>query len=113
MKKEKIYFSDIDGDYAHSIDYLIEEMKEQELEVIQVSEAERELATDYFYCKSIGEVFIKAPEGEPCGKECDDYEPRNGKSGCCKHRGFCYVPGKEFSLNVNGQLTPMPPLNCH
>ncbi len=26
------------------------------------------------------------------------------KYGCCKHRGFCYEPGKEFILNINGKL---------
>jgi hypothetical protein len=40
-----------------------------------------------------------------CGKVCDEYEPRNGKSGCCKHMSFCYEPGREYLLTIDGRLT--------
>lgn len=109
MKKQKVYFSDIDETYAwfaYPLDCILDEMKDRGLTEIEVSEAERESDPDYFYCKAAGEVFIKPPEGEPCGKECPDYNPRNGKSGCCKFRGYCYTPGKNFILTIGGKLTP-------
>ncbi len=55
---------------------------------------------------AVQEVYLKPPEGEPCGKECGDYEPRNGKSGCCRFRGYCYEAGPEFKLSIDGKLTP-------
>lgn len=105
MKKEKFYFSELEEENAYSIEYLLEEMKEQELTEIDVSLSVRDLKSDYFYCKELNEVCDKPPDGEPCGKLCSDYLPRNGKSGCCKHYGFVYIPGKDFILNINGKLT--------
>lgn len=105
MAKEKIYFSEIEEDYAYTLDYILSEMVEQSKQQIWVAPAVRELKSNYFYCKAIGECCAKPPYGEPCGKECEDYEPRNGASGCCKHRGFCYTPGKEHILTIDGKLT--------
>ena len=106
MANKKMYFCDeIDEERAYSIDYFIEEMKEQQLTELTVYEAVRETKTEYFYCKAVREVCSKPPEGEPCGKECCDYIPRNGKSGICKHWGFCYTSGTAFTLTINGKLT--------
>lgn len=104
-KRQKTYFSDFEEDFARTKAYLLDEMKERELVEITVSEAERDLGSSYFYCWACGEVGEKGESEPVCGKNCDDYEPRNGKSGCCKHRGFCYIPGKEFILHIDGTLT--------
>lgn len=102
MKKQKFYFSHFSEDYAHLVEYLIEEMRERNIEEIEVAEAERELNSEYFNCKAMGEVCEKSEGG--CGKVCESYAPRNGKSGCCKYRGFIHVPGKEFKLTIDGKL---------
>lgn len=107
MKKEKLYFSSIIEDMAYTKEYLIDEMKERKLTAIEVNLAERELGTDYYFCKAVGEIGMKGKDYEPCGKECEMYEPRNEKSGCCKHRGFCYIPGKEFILTIDRKLLPL------
>jgi hypothetical protein len=105
MKTEKLYFCDkIDAEMALTKSYFCETMKEMGLLEIKVSEAIRELNTDYYYCKAYKEVYIKGTINESCGKECLDYLPRNGKNGCCKHRGFCYAPGKDYVLKVSGKL---------
>lgn len=108
MSKVKLYFPDFEEDEAHSIDYIIEEMKERELTECKVAIAVKDDDKSYFFCKMVEEVCVKPPEGEACGKECDSYKPRNGKSGCCIHRGFCYVPGPEFSLSISGKLSSIP-----
>lgn len=90
----KLYYNGMVFPKSH----LISGMKEYGLKKIHVFEAVRELNTDYFYCRASGEVGTK--EETVCGKSCRDYVPRNGKNGCCKHRGFCYVPGNELILNV-------------
>jgi hypothetical protein len=84
-------------------------MKERGLSEIIVSEAIRELKTEYFFCKAVGGIGIKGEDYESCGKECRTYKPRNGKSGCCKHRGFCYTPAaQKFILKSNGRLLKLP-----
>lgn len=104
MANKKYYFSNIDEENCWTKKYFLEEMKEQGLTELQVNLAERVLRTNYFFCKAVGLVGEKGNEFDLCGKNCDLYKPRNGKSGCCKHRGFCYEPGKEFILNINGKL---------
>jgi hypothetical protein len=102
-RKQKVYFSEFEEDYAYTKEDILEQMKERGLDEVEVSQAERELKSEYFFCKAAGEVGLKS---EGCGKICPDYIPRNGKNGCCKHRGFCYTPGKEFILSITGKLTP-------
>ena len=101
---KSLYFCmSIDEEKIYSIPTLISEMKERQLSEVNICKAVREVKSDYFYCKAIGEVFIKESS---CGKECDIYEARNGKSGCCKHYGFCYEPSdKNYVLNINGKLS--------
>jgi hypothetical protein len=108
MKKQKLYFSDFDEEMSYTLDNIIEEMKERELTECKVFEAIRELKTHYFFCKAVQECCDKIDDN-PCGKNCNDYEPRNGKSGCCKHRGFCYIPGNEFKITIDGKLTTINP----
>ena len=108
MSKPKYYFCyQINDERAFTIDYFIDEMKEQELKELTLFSAVRETNTPYFFCKAIGEVSSKPPEGEPCGKICCDYKPRNGKSGICKNLGFCYTKGKEYILTIDGKLKPV------
>jgi hypothetical protein len=107
MKKQKFYFSSFDEERAYTLDSIINEMNYAGLTEQKVFLAIKNTDKDFFYCKAFQEVFIKPPEGEPCGKECPDYEPRNGKSGCCKSRADCYEHGPEFKLSIDGKLTPI------
>ena len=107
MKKQKLYFSDFDEEKAYTLEYIIDEMKKREITECEVSVAIRDTAQNYFFCIAVQEVSTRPPEGEPCGKLCHDYKPRNGKNGCCKFRGYCYTPGDKFKLSINGKLTLM------
>jgi hypothetical protein len=102
---KKLYFSDIPEEIAHSLEFILEEMKEREIIELIVSVAERSLKSDYFYCKDIDENMDKT-FGE-CGKQCESYQPKNGKWGCCKYREYIYEPGKEFTLTMAGKLIPI------
>ncbi|PKP01818.1 MAG: hypothetical protein CVU11_14070 [Bacteroidetes bacterium HGW-Bacteroidetes-6] len=107
MKQKKCYFSSIEEDSALPIDYLLDEMKDRELEQINVWECVRDIGSDYSFCKSFRE-YIDKSESTCNKKECTEYSPRNGKGGCCKHRGFTYQPSeKEFILTLDGKLTPV------
>ncbi len=102
MKKEKFYVWDkLDTESAYPKSFIIQEMKKQGLEEIEVSEVVPEYQTWYFYCKikkSFGNSHFE------CGLICKDYEPRNGKSGCCKHYGICYKRGESLKLKSSGKL---------
>ncbi len=105
MKKIKTYFSDIDDEFSHSKKWLLEEMKECEITELKVNEAKRVLGGDFFFCETSQEIGAKGWGFMGCGIFCVDYKPRNGKSGCCKHMSFCYEPGREYLLTIDGRLT--------
>jgi hypothetical protein len=83
----KLYFSEYDDEHCCDLAYHREYMEENEIKEMKLFEAKRDTGNDYFYCKKfqdIGEV------SKSCGKYCDAYKPNNGKSGRCKHYGYCY-----------------------
>ena len=104
MKRMQMYFCPaISEEYCYPLNRIVDEMNEQELQQVTVAKAVRETNTNYFFCKAI-DLPLSKKDDDPCGKSCSDYEPRNGKNGCCKHRGFCYAPGDEFTLTPDGKL---------
>ena len=94
----KYYFSDNDEENCFTLEVHKQQMKENEETERTVFKAVKSDVKDWFYCKAIGEVSVKAPEGEPCGKECELYEPRNGKSGCCKSFATLYTSSDESKV---------------
>lgn len=108
--KEKLYFSkDIDECWAYHISFLLQEMQEMGLKETIITEAVRETGTKHYFCKELGEIGDKSNGYESCGKNRDCYEPRNGKSGCCKHRGYCYEPSDiKYLLKSTGELIDLP-----
>lgn len=100
MPSKKYYFRDIEDEHCFQKEYWLSEMKAEKLEELDLFEANPTWENDFFYCKAISEVCEK---GE-CGKQCNDYAPRNGNSGCCKHFGKLYEIGEEVTLYINGKI---------
>jgi hypothetical protein len=90
-KSKTYYFVAIDSPHIHHFDeewcysesYIRDVMEDEEIEEITVYRAQREKNADSFYCHEYGQVGLKS-ETE-CGKSCQGYAPRNGRSGICKH----------------------------
>ena len=102
--KNKLY-SKGEDERCYSIKSLIKDMKSDGLEKIEIEEVSRDYHSGISYCKKDHEFYEKGYEDYPCGKKCDNYLPRNGKSGCCKHSRFTYSGfGKYFTLHVDGTL---------
>lgn len=102
---KQLYFSDLNKEIALPISSIITNMKENNLTECKISKAIRETNTDYFFCKHNQTVGVKDKGYEPCGNLCENYSPRNNKSGCCKHRGYCYDPSDEiYILNINDKI---------
>jgi len=83
----KYYFSEFDEEYCYLYGYLIEYMKDEGIDEMEIYKAKRETGTDTFFCKFHKEVGIV---GENCGIQCKEYMPRNGKNGRCKYSGHTY-----------------------
>lgn len=82
------YFLEKDNcDLCHPLSYFRDKIKEEELSELVLYEAKMNTNSGYFYCREfqdVGEV------GETCGKFCDKYSPRNGKSGRCRFSANLY-----------------------
>lgn len=82
----KLYFKN-DSECCYPLQYHYDYMKENGISEMVVFEAKRETGTGYFFCQEFLEV---GEVGESCGKSCEQYAPRNGKNGRCKHSGYVY-----------------------
>ena len=75
---------------------VIEHMQCNGLTELTVHESVKTKIKGYMYCQLHG-----MGESGSCGvKWCRDYNPRNGKSGCCKHLGSLYEEGKEITIKI-------------
>lgn len=84
----KLYFSEFNDEVCSTIAIHKSEMEEMNITEMVLFEARRETNSDYFWCKEFKEIGEK--DQDTCGKYCSKYEPKNGKSGCCKHYGYMY-----------------------
>ena len=94
----KYYFEAIDSEECFTELAWIHHMKENGLTEIEVIEAEMETDVPFFYCTKYG---FAGETGEGCGKECEEYKPRNKVSGRCIHSKNPYSPsGKKITLKT-------------
>lgn len=81
----KYYFM-LDKEYCYTLDYIYQYMEDEEIEELEVNEAQRLIMPDMFWCK-----WFEAPsEKGECGKYCAQYKPKNGIKGVCQHYGNFY-----------------------
>ena len=97
----KLYFRKGE-DSCYTIEAHREYMKENNIDQLELTIAEREKATGYFWCKHFGEV---GAVGESCGKVCGVYAPRNGKNGRCRHSENLYAH-TEKTIIINRSENP-------
>lgn len=94
MKKNKYYFVDeLSTEFCYTMDSIKDKMKFNDLKSVNAYEAIKEKSSEYFYCKEYGEIGEKH---ETCGKRCGAYDPKNGKSGCCKKVGSLFFKSVDF-----------------
>jgi hypothetical protein len=92
----KYYFTKKQPGFCYTLEYWKQEMEEAQINTLELVEAIITPAKDaegWFYCKIHGEVG----EGN-CGKVCEEYKPRNGKSGRCRHHRNMREPGSKTKI---------------
>lgn len=94
--KYKFYFEyGTSYEKCHTLDYFLDKSLMEKRD-IKVESAKMLVGDDAFYCTVAGEVGIIADGW--CGNFCNDYQPRNGKSGRCRFSRNCYTEGGKFYL---------------
>lgn len=88
----KYYFRNNNDVFCYTISAIKEQMKNEGISKLEVIEAKRDVGTNFFYCTEYNTIGEKIPAAclDNCGKECNLYTPRNGKSGICKHSRNTY-----------------------
>jgi hypothetical protein len=89
------YFRTLDSEYCFPIQSHLDYMKENNIHQMTIYKARQVHGTGMFYCQAFGEI---GEVGEGCGKACDLYKPRNGKSGICTHYRLPVEPSDLFTL---------------
>lgn len=97
----KLYFNKKhdEGFWCRPLTEWIKIAKEEGLTEIELIEAEKIKIDDMFMCKIFGAAFDNK---QTCGKQCNDYSPRNGKSGCCRHYSttFYEMSDKKTTIKI-------------
>lgn len=96
MRKPKYYFESEDAEMCYTLEYHLSNARDEKLTTIDLYVAIPDKDPQIFFCKAVDECA----EVGYCGKQCDDYEPKNGKSGMCRHKGHCYTHGEKVTFIV-------------
>ncbi len=93
----KLYFKSIDDIKCHSLEYHIEDARQEELQEITLVEAIPDKETkDYVWCSH----YENVEEKSLCIKmNCPAYTSKSGR-GVCEHRGKLYTHGEEVTFKV-------------
>ena len=94
----RYYFSDHNDERCYTMKSMLDWMRVEGMETLIVYPAKIIVGDDYFFCSYHDECGVV---GESCGKDCNEYAPRNGKNGRCRYSRNCYEPlnGNPITLN--------------
>ena len=104
--KEQLYFELGNEEYCYPLEHFEDRINDGEKEIHLVL-AKRDFGSGHMWCKDMGEG-IDRRDGT-CGKFCESYKPRNGKSGRCFYLDNSFIQiGKELLLTKDGLTPPKP-----
>lgn len=83
-----MYFKKGKEEMCYDLETIRDHMRIDHIKELQVFEAEIDIGTGTFYCSKFGGVGDNSDMG--CGKTCDEYAPRNGRSGICRYKRNTY-----------------------
>lgn len=86
----KLFFEK-DGEICRTIKHWKCIMRERGLTQLHLFEAKIVYGESFFWCSWYQEVGDRDYD-RPCGRSCEKYTPRNGKSGRCVHHKNTYEP---------------------
>ena len=96
--KNKFYFENDDSEVCYYEEYFKEYMKEHYLTEMEVFKAIPEyIGGGAYWCKEYESGGYDS--SQQCGKQCKRYEPKNKKSGVCRHHThWFYKHGEKIKL---------------
>ena len=95
--KARYYFSDMDDASCYELDVIYEQMGEQGFDELTIFPAKMITGQGFYWCSFFHEV---GEVGEGCGKQCEEYKPRNEKNGRCRYSKNCYEPNTSQPVTI-------------
>lgn len=92
----RLYFSNHEEESCYDLDYWREYLLEHNISELKLFEAVPDHGNGFFFCREYGE--IGESRDNSCGKQCDSYKPRNGKSGRCRFSVSTYSQGDKSRI---------------
>lgn len=99
MNSKRYYSRREDDELCYPLGHFIEKARITGEKTIVLYEAIPDKDRGYFFCRAVGAVGVN-DDVDGCGKNCDLYAPKNGKSGMCRHKGRCYTPTEKVTVDV-------------
>lgn len=96
MRKPKFYFRNADAEICYTLEYHLSNAKDEKITTIDLYVAIPDKDPHIFFCKAVQQCA----ETGCCGSHCEQYKPKNGKSGMCLHKGRCYLHGEKVTFKV-------------
>lgn len=93
---KQYYFYEDDAEECYQRKHIIDMMREDGITEKEVFKAITEKVEGYFWCRESSDIG----ESGQCGKICEAYTPKNGKTGMCKYQGKLYAPGEEVTIKI-------------
>lgn len=94
---EKYFFENSDSEVCYNKKYFDIHMQEEGLTEMSVFEAIPDKIKGIFWCRK--HKFCGDDSTVTCGKQCKEYAPRNGRSGCCKfYSTGIYIQGDKVKI---------------
>jgi len=98
--KKQYYFESANSETCWTADYFESRMIEEGVKEITVYAAIPDKIPGVFWCTE--HLYCGDDSAESCGNQCIEYEPRNGKNGCCRHhRSTVYELGGAVKLTLD------------
>lgn len=93
------YFYELEGEMCYPLDAIKDMIRFDGLKEKEVWSAKRITGESFAWCIENG-CPIERGDGN-CGMMvCEDYKPRNGKNGICKHQGYCYEATEKILIKL-------------
>lgn len=92
----KYYFSDLDDSGCYTMAYWLDRAEKEGLKEMELYEAIPDPDKDHAWCNEF-DALIEPVE---CGKQCERYNPINGKSGKCRYKVGCYEHGEKVTVKI-------------
>jgi hypothetical protein len=95
-RKGKYYFRNKDSVYCYTMEKHQLDAQEEGLSQLELFRAIPEKVDGMFWCRAVE----AAGEDGSCGIQCKYYEPKNGRSGMCRHKSGFHMPGEKVIIKV-------------